>query len=53
MSNDRKQVSIRDVLLVAAALAAIIGANVGVVRALDVALDAVHEGQAMTVASIR
>ncbi len=50
MSSDRKPVSIRDVLLVAATLAAILGANVGVVRALDVALDAVHDGQGETVA---
>lgn len=50
MSGDRKQVSLRDVLLVAAALAAIIGVNVGVVRALDVALDAMHEQPAVLVA---
>lgn len=50
MSSDRKTVSIRDVLLVAAALAAIIGANVGVVRALDAALDAFHERPAISIA---
>ncbi len=50
-SNDaQKPVSVADILLVAAAVAAIVCANVGVVRALDVALDAVHDQPALTVA---
>ncbi|CAJ0889886.1 hypothetical protein AMST5_03999 [freshwater sediment metagenome] len=45
-----KTVSRVDLLLVAAAVIAIICANVGVVRALDVALDAVHDQPAVTTA---
>ncbi len=45
-----KPVSAADLLLVAAAIAAIVCANVGVVRALDVALDAVHEQPAAKIA---
>ncbi|MGE5388336.1 MAG: hypothetical protein ACM3NE_05550 [Hyphomicrobiales bacterium] len=45
-----KTVSGVDLLLVAAAVIAIICANVGVVRALDVALDAVHDQPAVTTA---
>lgn len=37
-----KRLSSRDVLMVLAAVAAIVFANVGVVRALDMALDALH-----------
>ncbi len=37
-----KRVAVRDVLLVVAAMTGVVFANVGVVRALDVALDAIH-----------
>ncbi|MEK4032712.1 hypothetical protein WOC76_02710 [Methylocystis sp. IM3] len=37
-----KSLSSRDVVMVLAAVAAIVFANVGVVRALDVALDVLH-----------
>jgi hypothetical protein len=37
-----KSPSLRDVTIVVVAIAAFIFANVGVVRALDVALDAMH-----------
>ncbi len=46
----QKPVSVADILLAAAAVAALVCANVGVVRALDVALDAVHEQPAFTIA---
>ncbi len=39
---EAKRLSPRDVAIVVAAVAAIVFANVGVVRALDVALDALH-----------
>jgi hypothetical protein len=45
-----KPVSGVDLLLVAAAVIVIICANIGVVRALDVALDAVHDQPAATTA---
>jgi hypothetical protein len=50
MDGERNRVSVRDVMLVAAAVAAIICANVGLVRALDVALDAVHAEPTLAVA---
>ncbi len=37
-----KRLSARDALLAAAAVAGLILANIGVVRALDIALDAIH-----------
>jgi hypothetical protein len=46
----QKPVSVADILLVAAAVAAFVCASVGVVRALDIALDAVHEQPAVTIA---
>lgn len=46
-SADRpKPTSFRDVAIVALAVAGIVLANVGVVRALDVALDAIHRSDA-------
>jgi hypothetical protein len=41
-AREAKPVSARDLVIVFVALAAIVFANLGVVRALDVALDTIH-----------
>lgn len=42
LAQGAKRIALRDVALVIAAVVGLVCANVGVVRALDVALDAIH-----------
>jgi hypothetical protein len=41
-AGETKNVSLRDLILVVVAVAGVILGNVGVVRALDIALDVIH-----------